>query len=191
MVAAAARGRHPPAPLPGTAAFARDSLGQDPVGWAVETAVWMTREVIEQVPAYGDGRTPADVVRGGGQRRGHAGVQGQGRPAVSDHQRDQPAQGGRCRGDGQVAVHGLEGAVGEGELVEPAQVAEPQVLRCDDDVPDRRLGQGPRRAASMRVVVASSSPVKVITSVASPRGTRRTARCIIVSSTRRCGSGAP
>lgn len=56
-------GGHPPASLPATVAFARDSLGQGPVGWAVETAVWMTQEVIGQVPAYGGGRTPFETLR--------------------------------------------------------------------------------------------------------------------------------
>src|SRR5687767_10290469 len=56
-------GGHPPASLSATVTSARESLGQGPVGWAVETAVWMTQEVIGQVPAHGGGRTPFEMLR--------------------------------------------------------------------------------------------------------------------------------
>ncbi|WP_240777445.1 PucR family transcriptional regulator [Nonomuraea basaltis] len=56
-------GGHPPAASPATLAFARETLGDGPMGWAVETAVWMTQEVIRQVPAYGGGRMPFETLR--------------------------------------------------------------------------------------------------------------------------------
>ncbi|MET7332139.1 helix-turn-helix domain-containing protein [Nonomuraea sp. NPDC005650] len=56
-------GGHPPAASPATLLVARDSVGEGPTGWAVETAVWMTREVIRQVPGYGGGRTPFETLR--------------------------------------------------------------------------------------------------------------------------------
>ncbi|WP_344487354.1 PucR family transcriptional regulator [Nonomuraea monospora] len=56
-------GGHPPAASSATLAFARRMLGDGPAGWAVETAVWMTQEVIRQVPAYGGGRTPFETLR--------------------------------------------------------------------------------------------------------------------------------
>lgn len=56
-------GGHPPAATPATLAFARQTLGNGPTEWAVETAVWMTQEVIRQVPAYGGGRTPFETLR--------------------------------------------------------------------------------------------------------------------------------
>ncbi|MEQ4720695.1 helix-turn-helix domain-containing protein [Nonomuraea sp. B19D2] len=52
-----------PAASPATLAFARETLGEGPAAWAVETAVWMTQEVIRQVPAYGGGRAPFETLR--------------------------------------------------------------------------------------------------------------------------------
>ncbi|MEV2273732.1 hypothetical protein [Nonomuraea africana] len=52
-----------PAASPATLNFARETLGEGPTGWAVETAGWMTQEVIRQVPAYGGGRTPFETLR--------------------------------------------------------------------------------------------------------------------------------
>ncbi|GAA4088945.1 PucR family transcriptional regulator [Nonomuraea soli] len=46
-----------------TQALAREILGHGPAGWAVETAEWMTHEVIRQVPAYGGGRTQFETLR--------------------------------------------------------------------------------------------------------------------------------
>ncbi|MFI6317386.1 PucR family transcriptional regulator [Nonomuraea sp. NPDC050556] len=56
-------GGHPPAASSATLALARRTLGDGPARWAVETAVWMTQEVIRQVPAYGGGRTPFETLR--------------------------------------------------------------------------------------------------------------------------------
>ncbi|WP_345433773.1 PucR family transcriptional regulator [Actinoallomurus vinaceus] len=56
-------GGHAPAASPVTLAFARETIGEGPTGWAVETAVWMTQEVIRQVPAYGGGRTSFETLR--------------------------------------------------------------------------------------------------------------------------------
>ena len=56
-------GGHTPAASAATVAVARDLLGDDPLGWAVETAAWMTREVIGQVPAHGGGLAPFETLR--------------------------------------------------------------------------------------------------------------------------------
>ncbi|MEO3797532.1 helix-turn-helix domain-containing protein [Nonomuraea sp. B10E15] len=56
-------GGHAAAASSATLALARQTLGDGPTGWAVETAVWMTQQVIEQVPAYGGGRTPFETLR--------------------------------------------------------------------------------------------------------------------------------
>ncbi|MGW4799920.1 PucR family transcriptional regulator [Nonomuraea sp. NPDC004297] len=52
-----------PAASSATLALAHEALGDGPVGWAVETAGWMTEEVIRRVPAYGGGRTPFETLR--------------------------------------------------------------------------------------------------------------------------------
>ncbi|WP_084960339.1 PucR family transcriptional regulator [Thermoactinospora rubra] len=53
----------PPAAPPATLAVARETLGDGPVGWAVETAAWMAEEIVRQVPGYGGGRTAVETLR--------------------------------------------------------------------------------------------------------------------------------